>query len=60
MSKDAILKALEGATAACDRRYVKGKRSAAVSFEWLASVDPAKVEQACPHARRLLDRLRAF
>jgi hypothetical protein len=59
VSKDAILKALAAATAACGKRYVKGRRSAEVSLEWLANVDPAKVERACPHARSLLDRLRA-
>lgn len=37
------------------KRYSKGR----VSFELLARIDPGLVEQACPHARALLDRLRA-
>jgi hypothetical protein len=50
-----VLGALERATAACRKGYAKGK----VSFELLARIDPARVEAACPHARALLDRLRA-
>ena len=53
--KATVLGALERATAACRKGYAKGK----VSFELLARIDPARVEAACPHARALLDRLRA-
>jgi hypothetical protein len=53
--KREVLEALERATAACRKNYTKGK----VSFELLAHIDPARVEAACPHARALLDRLRA-
>lgn len=52
--KATVLRALDQATAACSPRYAKGK----ISFEILARLNPAKVEQACPDARRLLDRLR--
>lgn len=46
---------LEKATAGCDRKqYRKGK----ISFEMLARLDPSKIEIACPHAKKLLDRLR--
>ena len=53
--KATVLEALDRATAACRKRYAKGR----VSFELLARIDPARVEAACPHARALLDRLRA-
>ena len=49
-----VLSALEKATAGCSRHYAKGK----VSFELLGQLNPALVEAACPHANRLLDRLR--
>ncbi len=49
-----ILDALEKATAGCTKPYAKGK----VSFEVLGQLNPALVEAACPHAKRLLDRLR--
>lgn len=52
--KATVLQALDRATAACPMRYAKGK----VSFELLAKLNPLKVEQACPDAQRLLDRLR--
>lgn len=51
--KAIVLKALRFSTAACSRRYSKGK----VSFELLAKLDPSKVAAACPQARALLDRL---
>ena len=54
--KSTVLEALERATASCGKSYSKGK----VSFELLARVDPARVEVACPHARALLDGLRAL
>ena len=53
--KATVLETLDRATAACRKRYAKGK----VSFELLARIDPARVEAACPHARALLGRLRA-
>lgn len=53
--KREVLEALDRATAACRKRYAKGE----VSFKLLARIDPARVEAACPHARALLDRLRA-
>jgi len=52
--KATVLSALDRATAACSPCYAKGK----VSFEILARLNPARVEQACPDAKRLLDRLR--
>lgn len=52
--KPLVLKALEDATAHCGTKYGKGR----VSFDLLARIDPALVEDACPHARALLDRLR--
>ena len=56
MPKSTVLKALRCATASCCPRYTKGK----VSFELLAQIDPARVEAACPHARALLNVLRAL
>jgi Domain of unknown function (DUF4276) len=54
--KATVLSTLENATANCKTAYRKGR----VSFELLSSVDPARVEQRCPHARRLLTRLRTL
>lgn len=54
--KPTILNALEKATAACKTHYAKGR----VSFELLSTVDPAEVEERCPHAHRLLTRLRSL
>lgn len=45
---------LKRATASCSKRYSKGK----ISFELLAQINPALVENECPHAKALLDRLR--
>lgn len=53
--KSTIFSALAAATAGCTKQYAKGGRS----FEILALLDPVKVEAVCPHARRLLERLRA-
>lgn len=50
-----VLQALDRATAGCAKRYAKGR----VSFELLGRLNPNLVEQACPHARALLVRLRA-
>jgi hypothetical protein len=56
VEKSRVFKALAQATAGCGTRaYAKGK----VSFELLAAIDPAAVEQACPAAKRLLQRLRS-
>lgn len=55
VEKSRVFEALAAATAACGRkRYSKGK----VSFDLLRSIDPAILEQKCPDAKRLLDRLR--
>jgi hypothetical protein len=54
--KSTVLDALDRATAGCKTPYAKGK----VSFDLLARLNPALVEQACPAARRLLDRLRSL
>ena len=51
--KSEVFAALEKATAACTQPYAKGK----VSFEVLAKIDPKKVKERCPNARRLLDFL---
>lgn len=56
VAKRDILDALERATARCAKPYSKG----CVSFELLARTDPARVENACPHAKKLLDRLRTL
>ena len=53
--KATVFEALDRATASCGRRYAKGR----VSFELLARIDPAHVEDACPHAKAFLNRLRA-
>jgi hypothetical protein len=53
--KATVFDALGKATAGCDKkRYRKGK----ISYEMLARLNPTKVENSCPHAKRLLDRLR--
>jgi hypothetical protein len=56
VSKSQVLDALDNSTAGCSKRYAKGK----VSFELLAELDPAEVAKACPHAARLLQRLRSM
>jgi hypothetical protein len=57
VSKSDVLEKLAQATAACGKKsYAKGK----LSFELLKVVDPAKVEEKCPGAKRLLDRLRSL
>ena len=53
--KATVLDALKRATVDCPKRYSKGQ----VSFTLLAQVDPARVEDACPHAKALLKRLKA-
>ena len=54
--KQTVYETLEKATAECKHAYRKGD----VSFDVLASMDPAKVEAACPHAKELLQRLRSL
>jgi len=54
--KATVFDALAKATAACQKRYAKGK----VSFELLGQLNPDPVEAACPHAKTLLDRLRGL
>lgn len=52
--KASILTALKDATSDCSPPYTKGE----VSFQLLAEINPGLVETACPHAKRLLQRLR--
>lgn len=54
LPKSTVLQTLDLATADCAKPYAKGK----ISFELLAKSNPTTVEQACPSAKRLLDRLR--
>lgn len=55
VSKKVVFETLDRATAGCGKkRYAKGK----VSFELLERLNPDAVENACPHAKALLDRLR--
>lgn len=54
--KPTVLAALDRATAGCSRPYAKGK----VSFELLRDLDSALVEDGCPSAKALLDRLRSM
>ena len=54
--KETVLDALRKATTNCSNPYAKGK----VSFLLLEKIDPACVEAACPHAKALLERLRAL
>ena len=54
--KEEILRVLDQATAQCARPYAKGR----VSFDLLSDTRPARVEAACPHAKQLMDRLRAL
>ena len=56
VSKATVLGVLGRATSGCTKQYEKGR----ISFELLARVDPALVEDACPHAKALLSRLRAL
>ena len=53
--KRQVFKALKTATASCHKRYSKGE----ISFELLAQVDPVRVEDACPHAKALPEKIRA-
>jgi Domain of unknown function (DUF4276) len=56
VDKKKVLEVLGKATKASKNPYQKGS----ASFKLLATLDPKKVEAACPQARRLLDRLRSL
>ena len=52
--KATVFDALDKATADCGEKcYAKGK----VSFEVLGAINPQKVKDRCPHAKKLLDFL---
>ena len=53
---ETVFDALKKATAKCSKVYAKGK----VAFELLKHINAALVEAACPHAKDLLNRLRAL
>ena len=56
ITKTDVLSDLESATRQCKKgRYSKGSHS----FDILASIDPNKVANASPHARQLIDTLKA-
>ena len=56
--KQSIYDALDRATAKCgEKHYVEGTKGK-LSFKLLGTISPAKVENASPHAKALLDRLR--
>ncbi len=52
--KQTVYDVLQKASAACTQPYRKGD----ISFKILGSLNPGKVEAACPHASELLERLR--
>lgn len=53
--KSTVLNVLDQATRDCPKPYSKGK----ICFEILGKINPSLVEESCPNAKRLLDRLRA-
>lgn len=54
IDKQRIFDTLEQATADCgEKKYAKGK----ISFELLGTINPKKVADKCPHAKRFLDFL---
>ena len=57
VAKADVLDGLKRATRQCSSKgaYGKGRHS----FDILAEIDPAKVQTASPHAKRLIDHLRA-
>ena len=57
VAKQDVLAGLESATRDCERR--RGYRKGRDSFEVVAALDPAQVTAASPHAKRLVDVLRA-
>jgi len=54
VKKVRIFECLDEATQDCNKKYEKGK----ISFKVLETTNPKKVENACPHAKALLDFLR--
>lgn len=52
--KETVLDALKKATTNCSSPYAKGK----VSFKLLEKINPTLIEDTCPHAKELLERLR--
>ena len=56
IAKDSALAKLRQATARCRPRYKKGK----VSYDLIGEIIPDEVAAACPHAKQLLDALRAL
>ena len=54
--KSTVFDVLDQATKGCPKPYSKGK----VCFDILGKINPALVEESCPNAKRLLDRLRAI
>ena len=57
IAKDDLLRTLKQATRSCSKgkgTYRKGRHS----FELLGCLDPSKVMESSPHARRLIDTLR--
>ena len=54
--KETVFDTLEKATAGCSKPYSKGK----VATNLMAQIDPGLIEDACPHAKSLLARLRGF
>ena len=54
--RETVFDVLEKATAGCSKPYAKGK----VASELMAQIDPGLIEDACPHAKSLLARLRGF
>jgi hypothetical protein len=62
VGKERIYQALDSATRDCRaRRYAKQRQpTAKISFDLLAALDPAAVEQKCPHAHALPEKLRSL
>lgn len=56
VSKESIVGALSKATADCSRQYGKDTKGK-ISFELLEKIDPRKVIEKCPQAKRLIDFL---
>ena len=56
IAKERALQSLKRATANCNKQYDK----VPASFEILGRINPDAVSERCPHAKALLDRLRAL
>lgn len=54
--KSNIINALSQATTGCSKQYGKDTKGK-ISIELLEVIDPQKVKEKCPHAKRLLDFL---